>query len=122
MKVRMPKGGKDGDKLKRRELLSGHVNKEIQIQAIYGGTHLAKGFLTSKTILLKNVKSGDKFIDDHMWITTPDYGLFMRFEKFVKGDALDILGKVKKYKKMTTVGKCTDFTIDVIDVKKEKGS
>ena len=109
---------KESDKLKRRDILSGHVNKEIQVKATYGGTHLAKGFVEGKTVLLKDVRTGKgQFVDDHLWVITNDY---LRFQHFHRGDRLDILGKVRKYKKKTMTKKlATDFSIDIIDVKKE---
>jgi hypothetical protein len=109
---------KDSEKLKRRDILASQVNKEIQVTAIYGGTHLAKGFIEGKTVLLKDVRTqSGQFIDDHLWVPTNDY---MRFDQFNRGDKLDILGKVRKYKKLTMTKKmATNFSIDILDVKKD---
>jgi hypothetical protein len=103
-------------KLKRREILSNSVNKKVRLNAIYSGAHFLKGNAVGKAILLKDVRLSDgELVDDHLWAGIQDY---LYYQQFKKGDRLDIVGKVRKYKKVMAMKVITDFSIDIIDMKK----
>jgi hypothetical protein len=113
--------GKESDNLSR-DVLSSKINKEIHVKAEYGGIYLGKRFIEGKTLLLTDVKTGnDQYISDHMWVRIGNTATMFE-KKFQKGDKIDILGKVIKYKKAKVKSRklATDYSIEIIDANKDE--